>query len=135
AGDTTISVLANHIAAALNATAALAGVVTASNVGGVIICSSVSIAFTLTCAVSADASETYSTGPQFPAWQATVSGGFSLGDTLTTTVNGATLSYAIGAADTTPAAIAANLVKAINLSTIVDPVTGLPIKGLVNAAN
>ncbi len=142
--DVSLSALAGNIAAEVNATvnttAELSGVVSATSVGGIITFSVLgSSAFTLTCSASQEATESYSTGPQFPAWQATVSGGFSSGDVLTTNINDALVAYTIGstsgAPDTSPAAIAANIVTAINSSTVIDPVTSLRVNGLVVAAS
>jgi hypothetical protein len=136
AADNTVSILAGNIAAAVNATAALTAVVSASHLGGLLIFKSAnSSAFTLSCAVSAAAIESYTTGPQFPALQATVSGGFSTGDTLTTNINGASLTYTITPTDTTPAGIADHIVTAINASTTPDPLTGLPVNKLVLASS
>ena len=138
--DKTVSILASNIANAVNANPALAGVVTASHLGGVLIFKSVNFsAFLLTCSVSSATSsastESYTTGSQFPAWQATISGGFSTGDTLTTNINGASLTYPIASTDTTPTAIAAHIVSAINSSVVQDPITGLPINQLVLASS
>jgi hypothetical protein len=135
--DTTISILAGHIASAVNATVALSTVVTAANVGGVVVFKSVGSgsAFILACSVSANATEQYSTGPQFPAWQATVSGGFAAGDTLTTNINAASVTYTIVTADTTPGTVAAKVVAAINASAVKDPTTGLPVNQLVIASS
>jgi peptidoglycan hydrolase-like protein with peptidoglycan-binding domain len=137
AGDKTVSILAGNIAAAVNATAALATVVTASHLGGVIAFKSVGSgsAFTLTCSTSPGASESYTNGPQSPALQATISGGFSPADTLTTNVNGAVVTYAIAPTDSSPTIIAANIVNAINTSTVPDPTTGLPVQKLVLASS
>ena len=136
AADKTVSILAGNIAAAVNATAALTAIVAASHLGSLLTFKSAnSSAFTLSCTVSAAATESYTTGPQFPASQATVSGGFSTADTLTTNINGASLTYTIAPTDTTPAGIADNIVTAINTSTTQDPITGLPVNKLVLASS
>lgn len=136
AADKTVSIVAGNIAAAVNATAALSAVVTVSYLGGVLLFKSVnSKAFTLSCSDSATATESYTTGPQFPASQAMVSGGFSTGDTLTTNINGASLTYTIAPTDTTPAGVAANIASAINANTTQDPTTGLPVNKLVLASS
>jgi Neuraminidase-like domain/Putative peptidoglycan binding domain/Salmonella virulence plasmid 28.1kDa A protein len=131
-----LSVVAANIAAAVSGTAALNPVVSATNIGGIVIFRAAgSNGFTLTCSTSPAATASYSTGPQFSAWQATVSGGFSTGDILTTNVDDASVVYPIGAADTTPSAIAAHIVTTINASTTTDPVTGLPVNGVVIASS
>jgi ABC toxin N-terminal region/Neuraminidase-like domain/Putative peptidoglycan binding domain len=133
-GEPSVSALAADVAAAINATVALNGVVAVSSVGGILIFREAgSTRFTLACSVSATASATYTAGPQFPAWQAIISGGFSTGDVLTTNVNDGAFAYTIGAADTTPSAIASDIASKINASTTTDPITGLRINELVFA--
>jgi peptidoglycan hydrolase-like protein with peptidoglycan-binding domain len=129
-----ISAVAAAVVAAIGGTAALAGVVSVTSAGGILIFREAgSLPVSLTCSVSLGASISYTTGPQFPAWQATISGGFSAGDVLTTNVNDGALAYTIGAMDTTPAAIAADIATKINASTTTDPLTGLPLNQLVSA--
>ena len=65
---------------------------------------------------------------------ATVSGTPAAGAVLTTTINGTAIAYTTSATDTTLAILAANVVAAINACTTKDPVSGLPINGLVQAA-
>ena len=134
-----VSVVAANIVAAVKGTVALNGIVAVSNVGGIVTFQG-SGAFTLSCSTSpappaAEATEFYTPGPQFVAWQATVAGGYSAGDVLTTSINDVSVAYMITATDSTPAGIAANVVKQINASTAVDPLTNLPVNGLVVASS
>jgi len=129
-----ISAVAANIVAAINGTAALGGVVSTKSVGGVLIYQMTgSSPFSLICSVSPAATVSYTTGPQFPAWQASISGGFFSGDALATSINDASVPYNIGAADTTPAAIATDIATKINGSVVKDPLTGLAVNGLVYA--
>jgi hypothetical protein len=136
--ETGVSAVAANIVTAIKATASLSAVVSVASTGGIITFQG-SNAFTLSCSTSAaagaEAAESYTTGPQFPAWQATVAAGYSAGDVLTTTINDASLSYTIVPTDTTPAIIAANVAKQINTSAAVDRLTNLPVNGLVVASN
>jgi Neuraminidase-like domain len=105
----------------------LNSVVSASSVGGVVTVKSLNAApFTLTCGLSPGATETYIAGPEFPAWQAAVAGGFSAGDILTTTIDGIPIACPVIAGDTT-ATLAARIATVINGQTKTDPVTGLPL--------
>ena len=65
---------------------------------------------------------------------ATVSGTPAAGAVLTTTINGTAIAYTASATDTTLAILAGNVVAAINACTTKDPVSGLSINGLVEAA-
>ncbi len=136
--EAAISAVAANIVTAIKATAALNGIVSVASTGGIITFQG-SIAFTLSCSTSsaagAEAAESYTTGPQFPAWQATVAAGYTAGDVLTTTINDASLSYTVVPGDTAPAIIAANIAKQINASAAVDRLTNLPVNGLVLAAS
>jgi Neuraminidase-like domain/Putative peptidoglycan binding domain/Salmonella virulence plasmid 28.1kDa A protein len=134
--ETGLSALAANIAAAVNATASVNKVVTATSLGSCIIYQSAgSSAFSLTCSTSSQAAVSYSTGPQFPAWEATVTGGFFTNDVLTTNINDASVTYTVGASGATPAAVAGAIVAAVNASATIDPLTSLPVNGLVSAAN
>lgn len=142
AADTVVSVAAK-IAAAINAATAtdpatrrpLNTVVAALSTGGIITVAATGqgTAVTLVCSVSAGATEGFAPGPTFQAWLAEVTGGFAVGDTLTTTVAGIDIPYPIVAADTDPATIAGHLASAINASTATDPASGLPLNRLVKA--
>lgn len=133
--EANLSALAANIATAVNANAVASAVVNANTLGGIVIFRAKgSSGFTLTSSTSPNASASYTTGPQFPAWQATISGGFLTGDMLTTDINDASLTYTIGPADTTPAGIATKIVSQINSSSVIDPVTGLSVNGLVVAS-
>lgn len=133
-----VSALAAKIVAAIQATPVLNGVVSVASTGGIITFQGPN-AFTLSCSTSAaggaEAAEFYTTGPQFPAWQATVASGYSAGDVLTTTINDAAISYTIVPTDTTPATIAANIAKQINTTMAVDRLSNLPVNGLVLASS
>jgi hypothetical protein len=90
---------------------------------------------TLACAVSAGATEGYAPGAGTPLEQvATVSGAATPGDTLTTVLNGAAISYLVTAGDTL-ATIAAGIAAAVNGSTIPDPYSGMPLNTLVVASS
>jgi hypothetical protein len=130
-----LSALAANIATAVNGNATASAIVSASTLGEIVIFRAKgSSGFTLTCSTSPNASVSYTTGPQFPAWRATISGGFYTGDTLSTNINDASLNYAIGPTDATPSTIATHIASQINSSTVTEPMTGLPINGLVVAA-
>jgi hypothetical protein len=136
--EASVSAVATNIATAIQGTASLSGVVSVASTGGIITFKA-SSAFTLSCSITpaagAEAAETYTTGPRSLAWQATVAGGYSAGDILTTTINDATLSYTVVPADTTPAKIAASVAAQINASVVVDRLTSLPVTGLVVASS
>src|ERR1022692_3088098 len=91
--------------------------------------------FSLACAVSAGASETYTGADGSPlAQDATVAGGVTAGDTLTTTIDGIAIDYTVAATDT-PATIAAGIATMINNTTAPDPYSGLPLNSLVVASS
>jgi hypothetical protein len=143
AADTTVTILADHIAAVINAVTTadpatgqpLNTVVTASQAGGIVTITATgrAAAVSVACAASAQ-TEGYATGPAATAWQTAVSGGFATGDVLTTTVNGAGIAYTVTAADITPAIIAGHIAAAVNADTSPDPVSGLPLNSIVRAA-
>jgi hypothetical protein len=138
-GDTAATAAA-AIAAALNASTApdpasglpLNTRFHATSSGGVI---TIRTGFSLTCAVSAAASETYTAAAASPlAQDATVAGSVTAGDTLTTTIDGVAIDYTVAATDT-PATIAAGIATMINNTTAPDPYAGLPLSGLVVASS
>jgi hypothetical protein len=145
AGDTTVTALAANIAAAVNGTATLdpltrlpiKDAVSASSSGGVLTITSKQpgAAFSFACSTSSGATETYVAGPQFLADQATITGGFSVGDVLTTTISGIAIPYNVVECDSTPAALAGHIAAAINAATALDPVTGLQLKQAVIASS
>jgi peptidoglycan hydrolase-like protein with peptidoglycan-binding domain len=137
AGETPTTIAA-AIANAINATTAIdpaSGLPLnqrffASAHGGVI---TIKAGFTLTCSLSAGASETYKAATQSPLSQsATVAAPVTPGDTLTTTINGVAIPYAVAVGDT-PSTIAADIAAAINTTTIQDPFSGLPLNNLIVA--
>jgi hypothetical protein len=129
-----IAAVAAALAATIAATAALTGIVSVTTAGSILIFREAgALPIALTCSASIGASVSYTNGPQFPAWQGTISGGFFAGDVLSTNVNDGVFAYTIGPLDITPAAIAANLASAINASTVTDPLSSLPINQLVSA--
>lgn len=90
--------------------------------------------FTLTCAITLASAGTYVAGPPIAAsYTATVGGTIKSGDTMTTSINGTAIAYKVAAGDTTTAALAASLAKAIGGATALDPATSLPIGSLVKA--
>jgi hypothetical protein len=134
--EASLSAVAANVVAAVNATAALAAIVSVTSIGAILMFRSPGASpFILTCSTSPGAAAGYSTGPQLPAWRATVSGGFSVGDVLTTNINDASVTYTISAGDTTVAAIAAKIATAINTTAASDPQTNLPVTGLVVASS
>lgn len=72
-------------------------------------------------------------GPNPASASATVSGAFPAGAVLTTTIDGASLYYAVTAADT-PASIAAAIAAEINAATLADPLTGNALNTVVGAS-
>jgi hypothetical protein len=149
-GDTTVTLLAGHVAAAINATTTpdpltgkkIKDLVTASSTGGVITITPnrPGISYSLTCSSSPgaasnapNATETYVAGPQFLAYEASIAGGFSTGDVLTTTINSVDIPCAVTAADNTASALAQHIAATINATTTADPITALPLNRLVNA--
>jgi hypothetical protein len=151
-GNITIAQFASEIAAAINGSTAadpttgalIKDLVTVSSVGGVVTIASTrpGIGFSLSCwaspgasSTSLNATETYVAGPQFFGYAATVTGGFSVGDVLTTTINGVAIPYPVTGADTTEAILAHNIAANINKAATLDPATGLPLNGLVIASN
>jgi hypothetical protein len=143
AADTTVTILASHIIAAISAATTadpatgqpLNAVITASQASGIITVTAAGdgAAVSLACALSSQATEGYATGPSATAWQTAVSGGFATGDVLTTTVNGADIPYTVTAADTIPAIIAGHIAAAVNANTTPDPVSGLPLRSIIRA--
>ena len=65
---------------------------------------------------------------------ASMSGTPAAGAVLTTTINGTAIAYTASATDTTLGLLATSVVAAINACSTQDPVSGLPINGLVSAA-
>ena len=65
---------------------------------------------------------------------ATMGGPITIGDVVTTTINGVAIPYTVGAADTTAALLAGNVAAAINAATTSDPVTALPMNQVVSAS-
>jgi pSer/pThr/pTyr-binding forkhead associated (FHA) protein len=145
AADTTVTILASHIAAAINATSTpdpatgqpLSTVIAASYAGGIITVTAVGagLAVSLGCASSAQATEGYATGPASAGWQAAVSGGFAVGDVLTTTVNGMDVPYPVADGDGTPVIIAGHIAAAVNADTRPDPATGRPLNSIITAVS
>ena len=72
-------------------------------------------------------------GPIKFAQVALLSGAVAAGVTLTTTVNGAALTYVVAAGDVDLPTLAGNVAKSIGASTAVDPKSGLPVGSLVVA--
>ncbi len=144
AADTVTSV-ATGIAAAVNASTAadpatrqpLNTVVKASSTGGIMTVTAIgpSVTVTLACSASAGATESYSPGPACQAWLATVTGGFAVGDVLSTEVNGVEIPYSIATSDVSPAIIAGHVAMALNSTTATDPATGLPLNSLITATS
>jgi hypothetical protein len=143
--DATVTVLAGRVAAAINATNTVEPVtglpinslVSASNTGGVVTIASAQpgAGFGLACSTSPGATETYASGPRFLAYQAVITGGFSAGDVLTTTINAIPVRYTVGAGDATAAILANRIAAAINATTTPDPVTGIPLNHTVAASS
>jgi Neuraminidase-like domain/Putative peptidoglycan binding domain/Salmonella virulence plasmid 28.1kDa A protein len=148
-GDTATKI-AGNIAAKINGTQTVDPVtglpinqlVYASSVAGVVILTALNPAsnFTLSCLAPANAGETYALGNTSPALQVlTVAGTFTPGNRLTATINSVATSYTVTAADTSapnvPAAIAANLVLAINQQAAVDPISNLALNKIFLASN
>jgi hypothetical protein len=89
---------------------------------------------TLACTVSSGAGITYGPATGYPlSWSALISGTPKAGDTVTSTIDGVDITYTVQPADTTAAALAANIAAAINNATIPDPLSGLPVNRLVYA--
>jgi hypothetical protein len=72
--------------------------------------------------------------PMQYAQSATLSGAPAAGAVLTTTINGTAIAYTATATDTTLAILAGNVAATINACKTTDPVSGLPVNVLVNAA-
>ncbi len=89
--------------------------------------------FTLACAVSPGATETF-TGATSSAvsHSATVGGTITAGDVMITTLDGLDVTYSVQAADT-PVTVAEGIAAAINATTTPDPYSGLPLNVLVYA--
>jgi Neuraminidase-like domain len=92
--------------------------------------------FTLTCAVSAGATETYLAGVLAPASQtATLSGVIPVNESVVTAINSVSVSYTVAATDATPAALAASVTAAINATETVDSFTNRPLNKLIQASS
>jgi hypothetical protein len=146
AADTSIPILAGNVAAAINSNTtkdpntglSLNQVVCDSSSGAVITSTALIFGpnFALACSTSAGATETYTPGPATPASQTCiVSGVFPVNAVLVTTINSVTVQYPVAPADTTVAAVAAQVVNAINSATALDSASNLPLNSLVKASN
>jgi len=92
--------------------------------------------FSLSCSVSAGASEAYAAGPPILASQtAIVAGVFAPNNVLVTSFNNLDVQYVVTAADTTPAVLAGHVAAAINATTAIDSVSNLPLNSLVKATS
>jgi peptidoglycan hydrolase-like protein with peptidoglycan-binding domain len=143
--DDDLTAIAGNLRDAINATTApdafggqaLNTLVAASSVGAVVtvVAAGPGAPFTLACGVKSAGGASYTVWSDTPtATQGVlISGTLAQGATLTTGVNGAMLYYVVGANEAATTT-ASNLVSLINGSTLVDPVTGLPVKSLVSAA-
>ena len=138
-GDTAATAAA-AVAAALNASAdadpasglPLNARFHATSSGGLV---TIRAGVTLATAVSAGATETYTTAVSSPlAQDLTVGGSLTPGDTLSTIIDGITIGYTVAATDT-PATIAAGIAAMINNATAPDPYSGLPLNSLVVASS
>jgi len=67
--------------------------------------------------------------------KAVVGGTMTERDTLTTTINGVSIVYTVGASDTSPELLARSVAAAVNATTTVDPITGLPLNQVISATN
>jgi hypothetical protein len=140
------TIIANDIAAAINATTApdrrqanepLNKVVSASAQSGVITItpSSSSIIFTLTCSSSRAVYLENDASPE--SWTATITFGSGTGvgsATLTTTINGVTISTVDGSTDRSAGSFADQIVTEINNSSLQDPGSGQPLNSLIQAS-
>ncbi len=145
-GDT-VALIAGNIAAAINSTTTpdpvsglpLNRVVLASNMAGVITINAVNtaVAFTLVCSLSPGPLGAYTAaGPSAASQTATVGGAsITVGDGLTTTINGVTIPYQVAQGDNTAALIAGKIAAAINTTTTTDPVSNLPLNRVVVASS
>src|SRR5262249_5621308 len=96
--------------------------------------------FTLVCSLvypsGAGQTSSYTAAAGVPASQtATIAGTVKPNDVLVTTVNGTALTYTAAATDTDPTSLAKSNATMINASTVTDPVTTLPMNGVVAAAS
>ena len=93
--------------------------------------------FSLTCGLTPAATGGYAAAPPVPAaWQATVTATtIAPGDTLITTVNQATVTYAAGPGDTDAPSLAAHIAATVSADVQADPLTGLPVSGIVQATS
>ena len=146
AADTTLAIVTDHIAAAINATTTpeprtgqpLNTVIAASSSGGMIAVTAGAFgpAVTVACSASPAATESYAAGPAVAASQtATVAGAITPGDELTTTINGIAIPYPVVAADSTLAILADHVAAAVNATTTADPNTGQPLNTVLTASS
>src|ERR1019366_4707225 len=146
AGDTSLAILAAHVAAAINATATvdppsgqpLNQVVSAVSAAGVVTIAASTFGpdFSLSCSVSGGATETYTTGPQTRSSQtATLSGLLPINDVVTTKINSVAVAYTVAPADVTLAGLAANIAALINATATVDSTTGKALNSMVSASS
>jgi hypothetical protein len=146
AGDTPATIAAG-IAALVNATTLqdpfsgfpLNGLVVASTAASVItiIAANAGAPFSLTCGLTTAATDGYAAAPPVPAaCQATITATtVAPGDTLITTVNHPTVTYTAGPDDTDAATLAAHIAATVSADVQVDPDTGLPVSGIVQATS
>jgi hypothetical protein len=142
----TLATIAAGICTAINATSVqdpfagtpLNGLVVATSNANVVMLSAASAGapFTLTCNLTSAGAGRYTVGLPVPArQQATIAGTVASGDTLVTTINQAAVSYTATAGDTDTAALAAHIAAKVSGASQVDPLTGLPVSGIVQATS
>ena len=146
AGDT-LATIAAGIAALVNATTLqdpfsgfpLNGLVVASSAAGVITITAANAGapFSLTCGLTPATTGGYAAAPPVPAaCQATITATtVAPGDTLITTVNEAAVTYVAGPGDTDAPSLAAHIAATVSADVQVDPLTGLPVSGIVQATS